>query len=52
MEHGRLAKLDPEDFDQRDSACFFLDDLQHLTALGHGLVGARMAEALAPLVVR
>jgi len=50
MVRGRLAKLDPEQFAERDSACFFLDDLQHLTALGHGIVGERVADALGPLL--
>lgn len=50
MQRGRLAKLDPAEFAERDSACFFLDDLQHLTALGHELVGRRVAQALEPLL--
>ena len=50
LPRGRLARLDPDDFERREDACFFLDDLQHLTPLGHGVVGAQVAAALAPLL--
>lgn len=50
LERGRMARLEPDRFAQRASACFFLDDLQHLSPLGHEVVGARVTEALAPLL--
>ncbi len=46
----RVDRLDASDFAQRDSACFFLDDPVHLTALGHEVVAARVAGAVAPLL--
>lgn len=47
----RVARLEPAEFAARESACFFLDDPLHLTALGHGIVGERAAQALGPLLL-